>query len=62
MSKFTVIVYTGDEKVFLDFHSKAFDINILDNIITVKDKKDKCVLIELHGFPFLIIQEESKYG
>jgi len=39
MNEFEVIVYTGDGKVFLEFHSKKFDIEILDNIITVKDKK-----------------------
>ena len=62
MSEFEVIVYTGDGKVFLDFHSKKFDIEILDNIITVKDKKDKHVLLELHGFPFMIKPEESENG
>ena len=62
MSGFEVIIYTGDGKVFLDFQSNKFDIEILDNIITVKDKKDKRVLLELHGFPFMIKPEESEYG
>ena len=62
MSEFEVIVYTGDGKVFLDFQSKKFDIEILDNIITVKDKKDKRVLFELHGFPFMIKPEERENG
>jgi len=62
MSDFKVIVYTGDGKVFLEFQSKKFDIEILDNIITVKDKKDKRILFELHGFPFMIKPEESENG
>jgi len=62
MSEFEVIVYTGDGKVFLDFQSKKFDIEVLNDIITVKDKKDKRVLLELHGFPFMIKPEESENG
>ena len=62
MSEYEVIVYTHDGKVFLDFHSKKFDIEILDNIITVKDKNDKRVLFELHGFPFMIKPEGSENG
>jgi len=62
MSERRVIVYTHDGKVFLEFHSKAFDIYILDNIITVKDKKDKRILLELHGFPFMIKPEGSENG
>ena len=62
MSEFEVIIYTCDGKVFLDFQSNKFDIEILDNIITVKDKKDKRVLLELHGFPFMIKPEESENG
>ena len=62
MSEFEVIVYTGDGKVFLDFHSKTFDIEVLNDIITVKDKKDKRVLFELHGFPFMIKPEGNENG
>jgi len=62
MSEFKLIVYTGDGKVFLAFQSMKVDIEILDDIITVKDKKDKRVLIELHSFPFAIIPEASEYG
>jgi len=62
MSGFEVIIYTGDGKVFLALQSMNFDIEILDNIITVKDKKDKRVLLELHGFPFMIKPEESENG
>ena len=62
MSEFEVIVYTGDGKVFLDFHSKKFDIEIINDIITLKDKKDKRVLLELHGFSFMIKPEGSEYG
>ena len=62
MSEYEVIVYTHDGKVFLDFQSTKFDIEILDNIITLKDKKDKHVLFELHGFPFMIKPEGSENG
>jgi len=62
MSEFEVIVYTGDGKVFLAFQSKNFDIEVLNDIITVKDKKDKHVLFELHDFPFMIKPEESENG
>ena len=62
MSKRRVIVYTHDGKVFLDFHSKKFDIEVLNDIITLKDKKDKRVLLELHGFPFMIKPEGSENG
>ncbi|NAY82408.1 MAG: hypothetical protein GU362_05995 [Thaumarchaeota archaeon] len=62
MSEFEVIVYTGDGKVFFALQSNKFDIEILDNIITVKDKKDKHVLLELHGFPFMIKPEGSENG
>ena len=62
MSEFEVIVYTGDGKVFLDFQSAKFDIEVLNDIITVKDKNDKRVLLELHGFPFMIKLEGSENG
>ena len=62
MSEYEVIVYTHDGKVFLDFQSKKFDIEVLNDIITVKDKKDKRVLLELHGFPFMIKPEGSENG
>ena len=62
MSEFEVIVYTHDGKVFLDFHSKKFDIEIINDIITLKDKNDKRVLFELHGFPFMIKPEGSENG
>jgi len=62
MSEYEIIVFTHDGKVFLDFQSAKFDIYILDNIITVKDKNDKRVLLELHGFPFMIKLEGSENG
>ena len=62
MSEFKLIVYTGDGKVFLAFQSTKVDIDVLNDVITVKDKKDKRVLIELHCFPFTIIPEASEYG
>ena len=62
MSEFKLIVYTGDGKVFLAFQSTKVDIEVLNDVITVKGKKDKRVLIELHGFPFTIIPEASEYG
>jgi len=62
MSEFAVIVYTGNGKVFLYFQSKKFDIEVLNDIITVKDKNDKRVLLELHGFPFMIKPEGSENG
>ena len=62
MSEFEVIVFTHDGKVFLDFQSAKFDIEVLNDIITVKDKKDKRVLLELHGFPFMIKLEGSENG
>jgi hypothetical protein len=62
MTKFEVIVYTVNGKIFLVFQSAKFDIEILDNIITLKDKNDKRVLLELHGFPFMIKPEGSENG
>jgi len=62
MSEFKLVVYTGDGKVFLAFQSTKVDIEIADNVITVKDKNDKRKLIELHGFPFAIIPAASEYG
>jgi len=62
MSEFEVIVFTHDGKVFLDFQSKKFDTEVFNDIITVKDKKDKRVLLELHGFPFMIKLEGSENG
>jgi len=62
MSEFEVIIYTCDGKVFLAFQSAKFDIEVLNDIITLKDKKDKRVLFELHGFPFMIKPEGSENG
>ena len=61
MGEFKLVVYTGD-KVFLAFQSMKVDIEVLNDVITVKDKKDKRMLIELHGFPFTIIPAASEYG
>ena len=62
MGEFKLIVYTGDGKVFLAFQSMKVDIEVLNDVITVKDKKNKRMLIELHSFPFTIIPEASEYG
>lgn len=50
MSEFEVIVFTHDGKVFLDFQSAKIDIEVLNDIITVKDKKGQARFVRASRF------------